>query len=323
MEDAAGKIIVLSGGVGGAKLVSGLSRVMPAENLAVFANVGDDFDYLGLRICPDLDSITYALAGLNDVDRGWGRTGETWNFMAALGELAQEDWFNLGDRDLALHVTRTHWLANGLSLSEVTAKICAALSIRVGVYPISDHPVATMIETDRGRLSFQEYFVRNRCLPAVNGFAFDGIDGARLNRALLALLDDDALAGVVIAPSNPYMSIDPILGVGGLADRLRSLRVPVIAVSPIVGGHALKGPLAKTMDELGIPKSAASIASHYSAIIDGLIIDEVDRDLLPEIERIGISARTERSVMRTDSDKENLARACLDFIDELRREKMP
>lgn len=322
MAAAAGKIIVLSGGVGGAKLVSGLSRVLPAENLAVFANVGDDFDHLGLRICPDLDSITYALAGLNDADRGWGRKGETWSFMSALGELAQEDWFNLGDRDLALHVTRTHWLAQGLSLSEVTAKICAALSVRVGVYPVSDHRVATMIDTDGGRLSFQEYFVRNRCLPAVNGFAFDGIDAAPLNDALLALLDDDALAGVVIAPSNPYMSVDPILGVGGLAERLRSHRAPVIAVSPIVGGQALKGPLAKAMDELGVPKSAASIARHYSAVIDGLIIDEIDRDLLPEIERIGIRARAQRAVMRSDSDRENLARACLGLIDELRREQM-
>ncbi len=307
-----GRIIVLSGGVGGAKLVLGLSRAADAKNLTVVANTGDDFDHYRLRICPDIDTVLYTLGSVADKDRGWGREDESWQFMAAFRELGGEDWFNLGDRDLALHVLRTDLLSKGESLSEVTAKIACRLGIEAQVLPMSDQSVSTIVDTVDGRLAFQHYFVRERCLPEVTGFTFEGLDEARPNPALIQMLDDNPSA-VIIAPSNPFVSIDPILSVPGLRDRLRNCGAPIVAVSPIVGGQAIKGPAAKIMNELGIGSSAIEIARHYAGFIDGLVIDNVDSEEKSDIEALGVKVKIAQTIMTSIEDRIALANCALDF----------
>ena len=315
--EISGKIVVLSGGVGGAKLVLGLAQVLPAERLVVVANSGDDFDHLGLRICPDLDTVVYTLAGLADPERGWGRKDETWNFMAALGALGGDDWFNLGDKDLALHVARSERLARGETLSAVTSAICRQLGIAPTVLPMSDDDVATIVETPGGPLAFQHYFVRDRCAPEVTGFRFDGIDQAHANPALLALFEAAEVAAVIIAPSNPYVSVDPILGLAELSAALDDFTGPIVAVSPIVGGSAIKGPAAKMMRELGLPATAAAVAAHYRGRITGFVIDRVDRAQGKEIEALAMAVEVGETVMRNDADKAALARVCLEFAGKL------
>jgi LPPG:FO 2-phospho-L-lactate transferase len=314
-----GKIVVLSGGVGGAKLVHGLAQVIPPERLVVVVNTGDDFKHLGLRICPDLDTVTYTLAGLADPKRGWGRANETWNFMAALKQLGAEDWFKLGDRDLALHVQRMQRLAQGESLTEVTAGICRNLGISSALLPMSNDPVATIVETPDGPLAFQHYFVRDRCLPNVTGFRFDGIDRARANPALLHLFADCVVSAVIIAPSNPYVSVDPILALAELRTALDAFCGPIVAVSPIIGRKAIRGPAAKMMQELGVPPTVIGIAAHYQGTIDGLVIDKTDQAQADEVIRQRIDVRVEQTVMHTLEDRVMLARACLEFADVLIR----
>lgn len=311
------RIITLSGGVGGAKLVLGLTHALPADRLLVVTNTGDDFDHFGLRICPDTDTVIYTLSDLADRERGWGRTGESWNFMDAMREIGGADWFNLGDRDLALHVYRTDRLNNGASLSEVTAYIADVLGISVPVVPMCDQPVSTMVDTAETRLAFQHYFVREQCAPKVTGFAFDGIDKASPNPALISALDDNS-AAVVIAPSNPFVSVAPILAVPGMRDLLRDCGAPIVAVSPIIGGQALKGPAAKMMTELGMPASALEIARHYQNFIDGLIIDEKDAHLAPAISDLGLQVEVTQTIMNDLSDRINLAGQTLDFAARLR-----
>lgn len=308
-------VAVLSGGVGGAKLVLGLSHIMEPDRLIVVANTGDDFQHLGLHIAPDIDSIVYALAGLTDDERGWGRAGETWTFMAALTGLGGEDWFNLGDGDLAMHVERTRRLAAGASLTEATAALCQALGVVVPVLPMSDDRVATVVETAHGALAFQHYFVRDRCEPKVTGFRFRGIADARPNPLLMRRLATGAIGAVLIAPSNPFVSVDPILELPGLRPALASLAGPKIAVSPIVGGAAIKGPAAKMMAELGIPATAAAVARHYAGFIDALVIDEVDRAQANEIEDLGMRVLVTRTIMRSLEDRAALANDCLNLID--------
>lgn len=317
-----GKIVVLSGGVGGAKLVLGLAQVVAPERLVVVVNTGDDFEHLALRICPDLDTVTYTLAGLADPERGWGRAGETWTFMAALKQFGVEDWFNLGDGDLAMHVERTRRLADGESLTQVTAGICRSLGIGPRLLPMSDDPVATIVETRDGPLAFQHYFVRDRCVPKVTGFSFDGIDRARANPALLHLFADDVVSAVIIAPSNPFISVDPILALAEFRSVLEAFCGPIIAVSPIVGGEAIKGPAAKMMRELGLPCSVAGIAAHYRGQIGGLIIDAADRAQADEVTAQSMAVRVEQTVMCNMDDKVTLARACLDFAEALAMERM-
>ncbi len=317
-----GKIVVLSGGVGGAKLVLGMAQVVPPERLVVVANTGDDFEHLGLRICPDLDTLTYTLAGLADSERGWGRAGETWNFMASLKQLGAEDWFNLGDADLATHVERTRRLAAGESLTQATDGICRNLGVRPTLLPMSDDPVATIVETADGPLAFQHYFVRDHCVPKVTGFRFDGIDDARANPALLHLFEGGAVAAVIIAPSNPYISVDPIMALAEFRAALAAFGGPIVAVSPIIGGEAIKGPAGKMMKELGVSCSAMGIAAHYRGRIRGLIIDEADRAQAGEVTAQGMAVRVEQTVMRTLKDKATRARACLDFADALTAERV-
>ena len=277
------RYLALCGGVGGAKLAFGLSRLLAPNALTVVVNTADDFTHLGLRISPDIDTVAYTLANLADRERGWGLAGETWKFMAALRQLGGEDWFQLGDGDLAMHVERTRRLAEGQSLSEVTWSLTRALGIDHAIVPMSDDPIATRVLTDGGELDFQRYFVGARCEPVVRGIRFEGVEGASASPGFRAALEATDLGGVIICPSNPYLSIDPILATPAVADMIRGLRAPVVALSPIVGAEAIKGPTAKIMREMGIAPSAASIAYHYGDLIDGLIIDEANADEREEI----------------------------------------
>ena len=308
------KILALSGGVGGAKLALGLSNVLPPAQLEIIANTGDDFEHLGLYISPDIDTIMYTLAGLSDSNRGWGVEGETWNFLSALKGLGGPDWFQLGDKDLAVHIYRSNMLNQGMSLSQATAKLQGGLGVKHKIIPMTDDPVRTLIHTDHGILGFQEYFVKKRCRPAVKKIVFDGADNARIQPELAATLDDPTLTGVIICPSNPYLSIDPILSVPGLRKKLANLATPVVAVSPIVGGQSIKGPTAKIMQELNVPVSPLSIAHRYKDFLTGIMIDESDNSLRNKLESEGLRVGVSNTVMKTNSDKNALATIILDLL---------
>jgi LPPG:FO 2-phospho-L-lactate transferase len=271
-----GHVVALCGGVGGAKLAHGLAMVLPPHELSVIVNTGDDFRHLGLSISPDVDSVIYALAGLSDPIRGWGRRDETWRFMEALKGLGGETWFQLGDGDLALHVERSWRLAQGATLSEVTAHMCRALAISTPVLPMSDDPVRTRVLTAEGWLDFQDYFVRRRCQPAVREFMFAGAENARAQPDALAALERQDLRAIIICPSNPFVSIEPILAVPGIRAAIERSDAPLVGVTPIIGGKAVKGPAAKMMGELGLDVSAAAVARRYAGIIDGFVVDQID-----------------------------------------------
>lgn len=309
------RVLALCGGVGGAKLALGLSRTLAPGNLTVVINTGDDFEHLGLHVSPDIDTVTYTLAGLNDEVRGWGLAGETWQFMESLERLDGETWFKLGDRDLATHVQRTLRLKAGESLSEVTASFASQLGIRSRLLPMSDDPVRTRVATPDGDLDFQRYFVERQCEPEVRSLMFDGAAAAKIHPAVLDAMADPALTAIVICPSNPYLSIDPLLALPGMREALAAARAPVVAVSPIVGGRAIKGPTAKIMRELGLPISIQSIAKHYRGLIDGLIVDNADaaEALLLDV-RVAVTG----AVMASAEDRERLARAAVDFAGTLR-----
>ena len=306
-----GHVLALSGGVGGAKLVAGLAQVMPPECLTIAVNTGDDFEHLGLTICPDIDSVVYAMAGLNDTRRGWGVQGETWQAMDMLGRLGEADWFNLGDRDLGMHLARSWRLRAGESLTEVTAHLTAQLGIAHAVVPMSDAPVRTQVLTDNGWLDFQRYFVAEQCKPVAREIRFDGVPGAVPSPRFAEALARPDLSAIVICPSNPYLSVDPILAVDGVCDALSGSNVPVVAVSPLVGGKALKGPLSKLMCELGKPGGNAAIASHYADLIDHLVIDETDADQAEGLRGNRLCVTVAQTVMREPSDRVSLARTVL------------
>jgi LPPG:FO 2-phospho-L-lactate transferase len=301
-------VLALSGGIGGAKLALGLYRVLPPGKLTVVANTGDDFEHLGLSISPDIDTLLYTLAGIDNPETGWGRCNETWTFMAALEALGGETWFKLGDGDLATHVERTRRLAAGESLSQVTDDFRRRLGISARLLPMSDDRVRTCLRTDEGWLDFQDYFVRRRASPVVREIAYAGAAEARANTDFLAALSGDDLELVVICPSNPFLSIDPVLSLPRVRDALRACRAPVAAVSPIIGGKAVKGPTAKIMAELGLPAAATAVAQHYEDILDVFIADEADAN---EVEDLGIPVRLARTLMSTIDDREALARAVL------------
>ncbi len=306
------KVVALAGGVGGAKLAHGLAQVLAPEALTIAVNTGDDFEHLGLHISPDLDTVMYTLAGLADRERGWGLADETWNFMAALERLGGPAWFRLGDRDLATHVERTARLHNSATLSEVTCAIAGRLGIPHEILPMSDDPVRTFVQTDDGVLEFQHYFVREQCRPRVRALEYRGAERARPGAALLRALRE--ATGVLVCPSNPYLSIAPILAIPGLKEALRAAR-PVVAVSPIIGGQALKGPAAKIMRELGVEPSALEVARFYRGLVDALVIDRTDATLAPAIEALGMRAVVADTVMRSDADRARLARECLAHLD--------
>lgn len=314
---ARGHVLALCGGVGGAKLAAGLAAVLAPGDLSIVVNTGDDFAHLGLHVSPDIDTVLYTLAGLADRERGWGRAGESWAFMDALKGLGGPDWFNLGDRDLAVHVLRSHALARGQSLSEVTAALAAALGIAHPVIPMSDAPVRTRLDTAAGLLDFQDYFVRLRCEPPVRAIRYDGADSAAPSPSFAALLARTDLRCVVLCPSNPYLSIAPLLALPGVAPALRALPVPVIAVSPIIGGKALKGPAAKLMAELGAEPGSAGVAGYYGDLIDALVLDRSDAAEAAAVEALGPAAPLAATVMHSDADRARLAREVLALADAL------
>ena len=308
-------VLALAGGVGGGKFCRGLTAALSPDQLAIVVNTADDFVHLGLHISPDIDSVLYALADQNDIERGWGLAGETWNFMAALERLGGETWFKLGDRDLATHVLRTEALAAGRTLSEVTALLVSRLGIAPTVLPMSDDAVRSVVDTDEGALDFQDYFVRRQCQPKFRGVAFEGVASAKPSEGFRQALD--RAQAIVITPSNPFVSIDPILALPGIKDALRQSQRPVVAVSPIVGGEAVKGPLAKMMREIGVEPSALGVAQHYGRLVDGWIIDSVDRNLAPAIEALGCRVRVCDTIMRTLDDKRRLAHDSVELAFEL------
>lgn len=308
------KILAITGGVGGAKLALGFAKILDPEQVLFAANVGDDFEHLGLHISPDIDSLTYALAEQNNQELGWGRAGETWQFIETLGSLGGEDWFRLGDKDLALHMRRRQLLDSGATLSQATATICQHMGIRHRVVPISDDPIRTAVHSEQGDLAFQYYFVRERCEPAVSGFSFKGMENARLNPVIGSYLED--CDGIIICPSNPFVSVAPVIEVEGFLQA--AAHIPTIAVSPIVAGTAIKGPAAKMMQELNMPATALAVAQYYQnrypTLLNGFVIDETDRHSLSEFDLPSVATQ---SVMRALDDRIALAQRCLAFFDEL------
>ncbi len=309
-------IIALSGGVGGAKLALGLSRIMPAEELLVVVNTGDDFEHLGLSISPDIDTVAYTLAGLANRELGWGRHDETWSFMETMEALGGETWFRLGDRDMALHVERTRRLKRGESLSSVTADLCRRMGVGPRVLPVTDDPVRTRLLTDQGWLDFQEYFVHRRCEPVVSQLQFQGAGAAKAHPDFLAALADPSLDAVVICPSNPFISVEPILAIQGVRKSLLACKAPIIAVSPIIAGRAVKGPTAKMMTELGLDPTAGTVAQRYDDLLDGYVIDNAD---MSEVVSIDARVTLAQTLMTTMEDREALARIVRDAATVLRR----
>ena len=305
-------ILAFAGGVGGARLANGLARILPPGALTVAVNTGDDFEHLGLHISPDPDTVMYTLAGLNDAQRGWGLAGETFHAMAAIKRLGGEAWFALGDTDLATHLERTRRLAAGETLSEITADFAARLGITQTILPATDDRLRTVVRTAAGELAFQDYFVRRHCEPAVTGLMFEGAAQAAPSPGLAALMRSPKLNGIVICPSNPFLSIDPILAIPGIRAFLTQRQTPCIAVSPLIGGKAVKGPAAKIMAELGLAATPRAIAEHYTGLIDGLIIDRADA-----AEAHGECHITD-TLMRDLPGQERLARTCLAYLEKLR-----
>jgi LPPG:FO 2-phospho-L-lactate transferase len=308
------RYLAITGGVGGAKLALGLSKLLGRDELAMVVNTADDFRHLGLYISPDIDTLVYTLSGECNPDTGWGRRDESWQCMDALAALGGETWFRLGDRDLAMHIERTRRLGAGETLTRVTAGLASSLGIQHRILPMSDDPVHTRVLTENGAMDFQHYFVRDRCEPVVTGFEFEGADNARVNPEIDRYLDDPALAGIILCPSNPFVSIDPILAVPGMRQRLVQCPAPVIAVSPVVGGAAIKGPTVKMMQELSLPNTASWVAGHYGDFLDGFILDEEDDGLRDEIEALGMKVTVTRTVMESLDDRVMLARACLNAL---------
>jgi LPPG:FO 2-phospho-L-lactate transferase len=316
MGQSVSSCTVLTGGIGGAKLVLGLAQIFNAEQLQVVVNTGDDFEHLGLPISPDLDTLMYTLAGTVDTETGWGLAGESWGFMSALEELKGESWFRLGDKDLATHIRRRQLLSSGLSLSEATQQLYKAAGVKLQAAPMSDNPVHTRIQTDSQLLDFQDYFVRLKAEPAARAVVYSGADQASASPAALSALGDGTDL-ILIAPSNPWLSIDPILSLSDIKATIINTNKPVVGVSPIVAGRAIKGPTAKLMRELGHDVSVVAIARHYADILDGLIIDNQDIEQRAAIEALGIRVGVSNTIMNSLDDKTQLAKFCLNFAAEL------
>jgi LPPG:FO 2-phospho-L-lactate transferase len=308
------KIVALAGGVGGAKLADGLAQLIPPDDLTIIVNTGDDFEHLGLSISPDLDTVCYTLAGIANPVTGWGRARETYNLLNALAVLGGETWFRLGDKDLATHLKRTQCLRAGQTLSRVTRDFCRAWDIKHLILPMSDNPVRTVVETvEYGDLAFQDYFVRKKCKPLVKGFRFSGIETALASPGLLDRIENaDA---VVICPSNPWVSIDPILSVAGI--RASAIRKKIVAVSPIIGGKTIKGPAAKMFKELHISPSALAVKEHYEGLIHGFIIDRIDMALSTKMQSSMMKILVTNTYMKSRNDRRLLAENVLNLIHSL------
>jgi LPPG:FO 2-phospho-L-lactate transferase len=302
-------VVALAGGVGGAKLAHGLAQILDPQELTIVVNTGDDFKHLGLHISPDLDTVMYTLAGLAHPETGWGLAGETWNFLDALQRLGGDTWFRLGDHDLATHVERSRRLTGGATLTEVTAALCAALGVGPRILPMTDDRVQTRVQTSGAELEFQEYFVHQQCRPNVTGFRFAGLEHAEATAPVLKALAAADL--IVFCPSNPFVSLDPILSLPGVRQSL--VTKPVTAVSPIVGGQALKGPAAKMLAELGMEVSPVTVARHYAGLLHGFVMDTIDEALAPAVRETGLEVFVTNTIMKTVADRARLAREVLNF----------
>ena len=307
------RVVALAGGVGGAKLAHGLALILAPADLAVIVNTGDDAEFNGLQVWADHDTVLYTLAGLADRERGWGRAGETWAAAEELARLGEPTWFGLGDRDLALHVHRTRRLRGGERPTTIALDVAARLGVRTRLLPMADAPVRTRVRTAEGWLAFQDWFVRLHAEPAVLEVVFDGVERAKSTPEV-----DEALAAadaIVICPSNPLISIAPILSVPGVRDAIRAARrrgVRVAAVSPIVGGRALRGPADRMLAALGEEVSALGVARRYADLVDVFVVDETDAALAPAMERLGMRAVVAATVMTDDASRASLARVALD-----------
>jgi len=320
------KVVALAGGVGGAKLVHGLAQCLPSEDLTVIVNIGDDFEHLGLHICPDLDTVCYTLAGLANPSTGWGRIDETWNVFEGVKRLGGPSWFQLGDNDLSTHLERTRRLHAGQSLSQITHDFCHAWGINFTVLPVTDDFTPTWVYTDNGELPFQEYFVHRQCQPHVHGFRFEGVECAQPAPGVLEALHSAGL--LVICPSNPWVSIDPVLAIPGVRDALISSSLlpvqrkesrkgaekqVVLAVSPIIGGKTVKGPAAKMYAELGIQPSALAVARHYGTLLNGFVLDTVDAAQAEAVQALNIRTLVTDTLMPDSNERRRLAQEVLDF----------
>jgi LPPG:FO 2-phospho-L-lactate transferase len=308
-------VALLVGGVGGAKLALGLSKVLPSDALTVIVNTADDFEHIGVYVSPDVDTAMYTLSGIANPSAGWGIGGDTFQAIEMLGRYGGPTWFRLGDKDLATNLQRTAWLREGLSLTEITRRLSRALGVEHPILPMTDDKVATWLETDQGALSFQEYFVRERWQPVVRRIWYEGAEAARPTACVAEVLEGARL--IVFGPSNPVLSIDPILAVGGIRDAIRRNQAPCVAVSPIIAGQAVRGPAAKLLGELGLEVSPLGVARHYADLLSGIILDENDAAFCQEIEALGVRAATLRTLMQTEEDKIQLAEALLNWAEEL------
>jgi LPPG:FO 2-phospho-L-lactate transferase len=300
------KIVALAGGVGGAKLAHGLAQVVSPKDLTVIVNTGDDFEHYGLYICPDLDTVCYTLAGMANPETGWGRVNESWRVIENTSKLGGPDWFRLGDQDIATHLERTRRLKEGQTLTQITGDFCRVWGVEHTVLPMSNQPVRTIVETEEGDLAFQEYFVHRRCEPRVKGFRFDGVNAAEpAPGAREAIQSAEA---VIICPSNPWVSIDPILQV------IKRMDKQAIAVSPIIGGQTVKGPAAKMFLELGIAPSALAVANHYCDLATGFVLDTLDQPLQEDIRSLNMRTLVTNTLMKSLDNRKQLASEILDFI---------
>ena len=305
--------LALSGGIGGAKLALGLEHIFNSTKLMIAGNTGDDFEHFGLNISPDLDTLLYTLSGKSDLERGWGLANETWSFMKAMKEIGGEAWFQLGDRDLAIHVERTRRLKEGERLSLITSSFCRKFGVKSHIVPATDDSLKTLVKTPKGILSFQHYFVRDQCRPKILGLKYEGSENAQPCPPLEEALESSLLETVVVCPSNPFLSIDPILAVKGVREKLKSSKARIIAISPIVGGDAVKGPTANNLRDLGFSVSAYTIAKYYSDFIDGFMLDKGDENEISRIESLGIQVGLADTVMTDLQSKIKLAEDVLRF----------
>ena len=303
--------LLLCGGVGGAKLALGFKNTINAENLAIVVNTGDDFTHLNLKICPDLDTVMYTLSGESDVSKGWGRKNESWNMLTALKNLDGETWFQLGDKDLATHIQRTELINSGNSLSEATYKLCKSLGLPKFIYPMSNESVETYIQTENRLLSFQEYFVKLKCEPPVTDFVFKGLDKAKFNKDIDLNFYDE----IIICPSNPYVSINPILQLSEMQDYLIKFPNKVSVISPIVNAQSLKGPTAKMMQELGQEISVTTIAEFYKQYAKRIFIDSADKVNAEHLTALGYDVYPTNLIMNNTQSKNKLAQEIIKVLE--------
>lgn len=305
-------IVALSGGVGGAKLATGLAKLPEIKHLSIIANTADDFEHLGLPISPDIDTLLYNLSGLYNRQQGWGVADESWNFLEALGRLGGPQWFQLGDKDLATHVYRLNGLNQGQTLTQITKQLADALAIAADILPMTDSKVSTRVLTDDGWLAFQEYFVARQCKPKVFEVEFAGIEQAQISDEVSAAISQaDAIIG---CPSNPFVSVAPILAVPAMQKLIKAQNIPVLMVSPIIAGQAVKGPAAKMMHEMQMQVSAVAVAKHYQDFASHFVIDCADLESENTISQLGLNVLVTKTLMKTDNDKKDLAQAIINWL---------